>query len=295
MAMSSTYSALLHTTRFVASAILIAFFAFSPAFGQDTETRVKEGQEYKMKYNEALEAAKAKQYDKAYAAFESTIPLAQAAGDAEVVSKSSKVLAQLDNSRGVQSFKQEKYEESLAHHQKGIEHDNSYVPNHYGKAKALEKMGRMEEALPLLQAVMGMDDRKSASAAENTIRGHYIYVASSSLSGGSGTPSRNDAQKALDALGEMELYVEADADAFYYRAEALKTMGDYAKSIEAANKALELHKGSKSDKAKIYFVQGESLMFAGSNSEARAAFENAAFGSYKPLAEHYIEELKSLN
>ncbi len=295
MAMSPTYRALMHTTRLVACATLVALLASSPALGQETETRLKEGQEYKMKYNEALEAAKAKQYDKAYAAFESTIPLAQAAGDTEVVSRSSKVLAQLDNSRGIQAFKAEKYEESLTHHQKGIERDNSYVPNHYGKAKALEKMGRLDEALPLLQGVMAMDDRKSAQAAESTIRGHYIFTASSSLSGNSGNPSRADAQKAIDALDEMELYVEADADAFYYRAEAFKVMGDYPKSIEAANTALDMHKGSRSDKAKIYFVQGESLMFAGSNAEARVAFENAAFGSYKPLAEHYIQELKSPN
>ncbi len=295
MAMSLTYRALMHTTRLVACATFVALLASSPAAGQDTETRLKEGQEYKMKYNEALEAAKAKEYDKAYAAFVATIPLAQAAGDTEVVSKSSKVLAQLDNSRGIQAFKAEKYQESLDHHQKGIEHDNSYVPNHYGKAKAMEKMGRMDEALPLLQGVMAMDDRKSAQAAEATIRGHYLFTASSALTSNSGNPSRTDAQKAIDALDELELYVEADADVLYYRAEAFKAMGDYPKAIEAANTALELHKGSKSDKAKIYFVQGESLMYAGSNAEARVAFENAAFGSYKPLAEHYIQELKSLN
>jgi tetratricopeptide (TPR) repeat protein len=285
-----TFRALQHTTRFFA--LLAIVWAWSPAFGQDSETRVKEGQEYKMKYNEALEAAQAKEYDKAYAAFEATVPLAQAAGDAAVVAKSNKVLAQLDNSRGTASFKQDKFEDALRHHQKGIEHDNTYAPNHYGKAKAMEKLGRMEEALPLFQAVMTMDDRKSADAAENAIRGHYVFRASTALSTNNGNPSRADAQKAIDALDELELYVEADTDTYYYRAEAFKTMGDYAKSVEAGNKALELHKGSRSDKAKIYFVLGESHMYAGATQDARTAFENAAFGNYKPLAEHYLEELK---
>ncbi len=248
-----------------------------------------------MKYNEALEAARAKQYDQAYAAFVATIPLAEQAGDTDVVTRASKVLAQLDNSRGVASFKQENFEAALEHHEKGIEHDNSYVPNHYGKAKALEKLGRMDEALPILQAVMGMDDRKSATAAENTIRGHYLYIASSTLSGSNGTPSRADAQRALEMLDEMELYIEPDADSYYYRGEAYKALGEYAQAIEAASTALEMHRGSRTDKAKLYFLAGEAYMFAGSNQEARDAFENAAIGSYKPLAEHYLEELKTLN
>lgn len=279
-------------TRNVLSLFLIAMFAV-PAFAQETETRIVEGQEYKMKYNEALEFAKAKKYNEAYAAFEATVPLAKAGGDTEVVSRSLKVLAQLDNARGTQAFKQENFQEALAHHQKGIEHDNDYVPNHYGKAKALQKMDRMDEAMPILQAVMGMDDRKSANAAEKTVRGHYIYLASTALNSNSANPSRSDAQRAIDSLDEMEAYIDADSDAYYYRAEALKVQGEYASAVEMADKALEIHRGSRTDKAKIYFVKGESLMLSGATQGAQDAFSNALYGNYKPLAQHYLDELKS--
>lgn len=285
------YSAKLRPLNFFLAFALFAFIAV-PALAQETETRIKEGQEYKMKYNEALEFAKAKKYDEAYTAFEATIPLARTAGDAEVVNRSEKVLAQLDNARGARAFKAGDFQGALAHHQKGIEHKNDYAPNHYGKANALRKLDRMEEALPLFQAVMQMDDRKSANASEKTVRGHFIYLASSALSSNNGSPSSSQAQGAIDDLDELELYVEPDADSYYYRAEALKALGNYDQAIEMADNALGIHRGSRTDKAKIYFVKGESLMMQGASQGAQEAFSNALYGDYKPLAEHYLEELK---
>ena len=177
----------------------------------------------------------------------------------------------------------------MAHHEKGIGRTNDYVPNHYGKAKALEKLGRWDESVILLQGVMGMGDRKSASAAEKTIRGHYIYLASSKLSE---NPSSTDARAALDSIDEMLGYVDANADAYYYQAEANKVLGNYSDAISLADQALDAHRGSRTDKAKIYFVKGEALMYSGSTSAAAEAFNNALYGNYKPLAQHYIDELK---
>ena len=281
-------ASLCNLKHFVLSLTLLAF-AVGTVSAQETKTVVKEGQEYKLKYNEALEFAKAKKYTQAYAAFETTIPMAEAAGDNAVVSKSRKVLAQLDNSYGTRSFKAGNFEEALAHHEKGIEHLSDYEANHYGKAKALEKLGRWDEAVVILSTVTGMGDRKSATAAEKTIRGHYIFIASSNLSE---NPTRNKAQAALDSIDEMLGYVEADADTYYYQAEANKTLGKYADAISLADQALAAHRGSRSDKAKIYFVKGEALMYSGSGSAAAEAFNNALYGNYKPLAQHYLDELK---
>ncbi len=279
----------LHTLKHIVLALTLLAIAVTPASAQETKTIIKEGQEYKMRYNEALGFAKAKKYTEAYTAFEATIPLAQAAGDAQVVSKSQKVLAQLDNARGTRAFKTGNFEEALEHHQKGIEHLTDYAPNHYGKAKALEKQDRWDEAVVLLQAVTEMGERKSANAAQKTIRGHYIYIASSNLSE---NPSQGKARTALDAIEEMLMYVDSDADSYYYQAEANKTLGKYADAIDLADKALGSHRGSRTDKAKIYFVKGEALMFSGSSSAAAEAFTNALYGNYKPLAQHYLDELK---
>ena len=286
----------LNTQRFTllsVSFLLLAILS-TPVLAQDTETRIKEGQEYKMKYNEALEAAKAKDYNAAYTAFEEAIPLAEQAGASDIVQRSSKVLAQIDNMRGTAAFKAERYEEAITHHDKGIERYAEYIPNMYGKAKALEKLERMDEALPVFSAVLASSDRKSANAAEKALRGYYIYKASSVL-GNSSNPSASEGDQALAHLAQLEEYVDGDSDSFYYKALAYQAKGDYASTLENASQALELHRGSRTDKAKIYFTIGEASMFSGNNQEARDAFSNALFGSYKPLAEHYLEELSSPN
>ena len=291
--MDLVISARVRTLTTALLSLLFLVFSVHTVSAQETETRIKEGQEFKMKYNEALEFAKSKDYENAYSAFSEARTLAEAAGEANIVQRSSKVLAQIDNMRGTRAFKQENFDGALAHHDTGIANYNAYVPNHYNKAKALQKLDRWEEALAIFQAVMAMDDRKSSNSAEKTVRGHYVFIASSALSSNNSSPSRGDAQRAIDALEEMEGYVEADADVFYYRAEAYKTLGEYAQAVEMADQALAIHRGSLSDKAKIYFVKGESLMFSGSNQDASEAFTNALYGNYKPLAEHYLEELKS--
>ena len=121
----------------------------------------------------------------------------------------------------------------------------------------------------------GRKNSKTVSAARNTIRGHFIYIASSNLSD---NPTRTNAQTALDSIDEMLLYIDADADTYYYQAEANKTMGNYTEAISLADQALDAHKGGARDKAKIYFVKGEALMFSGANSEAAEAFGNALYG-----------------
>jgi len=287
--MKSTKRASLYNVKYLVLTLTLFAFTAGTALSQETKTVIKEGQEYKMKYNEAVELAKAKKYNEAYAAFEAAVSLAEAAGDDDVVDRSNKVLAQLDNSYGTQAFKGGNFQQALDHHQKGIEHLNDYAPNHYGKAKALEKLDRWDEAVVILQAVMEMGDRKSAGAAENTIRGHYTFLASSSLSE---NQTQSSARSALENLEEMLLYVEPDADTYYYQAEANKIIGNYSNAIELADQALEAHRGSRTDKAKIYFVKGEALMYSGSSSAAAEAFNNALYGNYKPLAQHYLDELK---
>lgn len=287
--MKLTNRAFVYSTKhFVLSLAMMALLAGS-AFAQGTKTVIKEGQEYKMKYNEALEFAKAKKFKEAYAAYEAAIPMAEAAGDTDIVDRSNKVLAQLDNSYGTRAYKGGKYEEALQHHEKGISRKNDYVANHYGKAKALQKLDRWDEALPILNAILSMGDRKVAKAAEKTIRGHFVYIASSNLSE---NPTKAKAEAALASIDEMLGYVEADADSYYYQAEANKVLGKYPETISLADQALDAHRGSRSDKAKIYFVKGEALMYSGSSSAASEAFTNALYGNYKPLAQHYLDELK---
>ena len=101
----------------------------------------------------------------------------------------------------------------------------------------------------------------------------------------------SDAKNAIALLEKMQEYIDADADTYFYMATAQNIQRDYPAAIATADQALAIHRGSKSDKAKIYFVKGEALLNSGDSGAAKASFAEATYGSYKALAEHYLETL----
>lgn len=261
--------------------------------GLATTARAQDDQEYKKAYNSGLEEARAKNYNAAYEAFEKAVTLARQAGDADVEKSARKVLTQIDYSRGTAKLKNEQWAAAIADFDKGIAHDASYSKNYYGKALALKNQNQWDEALAgykkAIEVANAEGDRQVAQNALDAIRGQYIFLASSALA--AENPTRAAATQALEHLSELENHVEIDADALYYRAEAYKALGQYAQAVATADQALEMHRGSRSDKAKIYFVKGEALMLDGQNEQAKLAFQEAQFGSFRAPAQHYLETL----
>ena len=247
-------------------------------------------QAYKETYNAAREAAKANNLVEARAKFAEAAKGAEEADDSDIATRSRYLTAQIDYKLGTAAMKAEDYETALLHYVNGATIYPDYIKNHYGHGLALKKLDRMEEALDhLIYVAQGSGDRRTSLAAENAIRGHFIHQASSAV--GKPNATSRDADRAIAILDEYSDYLDPDADYYYYLAEAHHIKGQFQQVIDASDKALELHNGSRTDKAKIYFVKGEALVSAGNTEAAKAAFENAAFGSYKARAEHYISIL----
>lgn len=246
-------------------------------------------QEYKEVYNEALAAAGAKNYTEAYQKYEQAAELAKAAGDDEVTNLSLKVLSQLDKIFGSREYKNGNYEAALTSFNKGIAHNPSYMPNYFNKGLALKKLERVDEAMAALKTAADGNDRKVAREAEESIRSHYHAEASRLLA--KANPTSSDADRALTQLAEMENYTTPDADSYFYMATAYSAKGDFAQAVSMADEALKIHRGGRSDKAKIHFLKGEALMYAGDTEAAKAEFANAAYGQYAQSARHYIENL----
>ena len=266
-------------------AFILAGISASPVFAQ----------EYKEAYNTATEAAKAKNYTKAYADFLKAAKLASAANDKDIANKSTKIAAQIDYLIGKQLVQSEKYDEALKRFEQGIKLLPAYANNYEGKVLALKKLNRGEEAIAAYQTLIDYgkknNDAEAVKSGESGIVDYYVFLASSAFEGKS-EPTANDGREALKHLEKLQSTgLTLSADAYYYMAVAQNAIGNYAQAVAAADKALELHKGSKTDAAKIYFTKGEALMYGGNTAGAKEAFQNAAFGSYKSLAEHYIQTL----
>lgn len=260
--------------------------------------RAQDDQEYKRTFNEGLSAMKAFQTskkmsdaDKAYTSFERTVPLAKEQKADDIAAKSNQYLARLDYMRGTVAFKAGKVERAIASYDKGLAHDPTYDRNHYGKGLALKKQDKIDEAMAEFKIASESRDSKTKRAATKAIRDHFVFVASTALNRHGDRTTVADADEAINNLKKLQEFIPADADVYYYMAEAFKVKQDYKQSVAMANQALKLHRGSKSDKAKIYFVKGESLMAIQNYAEAKLAFKRAAVGQYRASAEHYLETL----
>ncbi len=247
-------------------------------------------QEYKEAFNAARTAAEAKDYTTAYTKYEEAARGAQSAGDQDVLSMSNRVLSQLDRINGNKALKAKNYDVAKGHFEKGIARNANNAKSHYGLGLALKNLGDIDGAMASFMTAMEVGsasgDRKTSNTARGAIRKHFYYQASSAVS--KQNPSAADGDRTLAALEALKEYLEPDADFWYYTAEAYKAKSNFAQSLSAADNALELHKGTRSDKAKIYFVKGEALMATGNFDGAKAAFTNAAYGSYKAAAEDMI-------
>ena len=248
-------------------------------------------QEYKEDYNAALAAAKAQQYPEARAKFPASAEGADEAGDDGISRQARSVAAKIDYKLGNAALKGDNFEQALGYYQAGTAIFPAYIKNRYGQGLALKKMGRMEEALGAFREVSeASGDRKTSLAAAKAIREHFYFQASSAVS--RTNPTALDADRAFAALTSLEEYnLDPDANYHYYQAEAHRIKGDASASAAAADEALALHNGSKSDKAKIWFVKAQALVSLGDVDAAKAAFTNADFGSYRQLVKHYLETL----
>lgn len=248
-------------------------------------------QKYKEDYNAGLEAAK----DPASAAdarslFASAATGADEASDTEIAQRARYYIAQLDYRLGTAAFRAEDFPAALEHYLDGETIYPTFIKNTYGKGLALKNLGRIDEALEAFKTAAGAQgDRRTSLAAEKAIRDHFMSQASTALAKRNAT--RADADAALAALASLLEFMEADADVHYYTALAYYTKGEGEAAISSAEQALSMHTGSRSDKAKIYYVLGEAYVSVGDRDSARDAFSNAVYGTWKQSAEHYLETL----
>lgn len=265
----------------------VAILALTIATGY---SGVATAQEYKETYNAARAAALAKNYDDAFAKYELAAKQAEAAGDTDIAKKSHIVSAKIAKILGTNSYKAGDFAKALAQFEAGIKHEPAYAPNVYMKGLTQKQLGDLEAGMATLAEAAKSNDTETARAAANAIRDNYHAEASQLAAKTAISP--DDATRIRELIAQMEAFGQApDANSYFYLGLAAKAEGKYEEAISFADKAIEIHRGGRADKAKLWFLKGEALVAAGNNAGAKEAFSEAAFGSYKASAEHYIDTL----
>lgn len=271
-----------HITRWMLALLILAG-------GLATSASAQDDQEYKRAYNAATEAAKAKDYNTAYTEFGRAATLAAQADDAQIARKARYIQAQIDYNMGARLARSENYTQALARFNQGIERDPSYIKNYIGKGDALVSMGQAEQGIAALKQAIENGDRGEQNDARERIANYYLSEIQPLLV--KENPTRTDGDTILGRVDALVAETGESSDTHYFRALGQRARGELASALASTSQALEMHNGSRTDKAKIYYLQGEIFMAQGDNTSAKASFSNAAYGSFKQSAEHFLETL----
>ena len=261
------------------------------AQGEGTSSDQEKLKQLQQSFRSGMKAAKANSSSQAYTQLERALQLAQETEQSGAANRISGVLPKLAKNWGNTSVENESWNEALTHFEKGIEYAENDAYMYYGKGLALVNMDSTETGLKTLQRAIEVGNEtgntRVTGLASSRIRDEFLARASKALN--AQNPTSSQVQTALDALDEMQQYVDPNAQSLFYRARALFEQGQYQQALSTAQEGLSMHQGSRSDAAKYHFIVAESQMNLGNTQTACQTFQQAAYGDYQARAQHYLK------
>lgn len=274
--------------------LLIVGFGSTQVYAQDDVAARTE--QLREAWGAAVTAYEARNFSTAYTNFERAAQLGAQLEDPAAIEtgqRAAQLLPRVAYQEGLTNLRAGNHQAAVAAFDKGLSKDTSNVNNLLGKGMAYQQMDRADDALGLFVRALNngraTGDANAANRAEEAIRSYFQPLASEQLA--SENAGATQARRAIGHLEQMQEYVDADANTYFYLASAHNILGEHERAVALLNQGLELHTGSRTDKARFYFEKGEALRYMGNIAEAKEAYRNAAFGNYKQPAEHFIETL----
>jgi tetratricopeptide (TPR) repeat protein len=280
----------------LALALLVVGFGFAnPAHAQDND-EFERTEQLLAAWESAVEAYQARNFSESFRHFERVAELGATLSDPkakETAQRAAHHLPRVAYAEGITALQAENHQAALDAFDRGWALDDSYLNNLLGRGQALQRMDRRDEAVAIYQDVLqratAANDQQVARRAGDAIRGQYHPRASRILAAENVT--RTQAQQVIDTLTEMQEHIEANEDTYYMLAVASNVVGQHDNAIRYIDQALEMHRGSRTDRARFYFEKGEAYRYKGDVAAAKEAYQNAAVGDFRARAEHFIETL----
>lgn len=205
----------------------------------DAGTLGQEGEEIKglaesklapLYYKVAYGYSQQKQYGEAIPKFEKTLKVAEQYNDAEVKGKVESMLPQLYYIHGSSLLKAKDIEGATANFDKALALNENYAKAHYGRAKVLFKTGKKDEALALVDKIIGMDDAKTATMASK-YAANYLYRKARSAN------KSGKYNAALDLIAKALKYNKGATHKFYnQQGKAYQGLGQKSQACAAYGK-----------------------------------------------------------
>ena len=220
-------------------------------------------------------------------AFQKAEQIANKYGNKQIAQRSKENVPKLYYAIGNSDLQQGKYQEALNASDEALKLDPSNPKPYYQQGLVYKKMDKLDSALVKFNKAIALakksGDQVTLSSSQNSAKNYLLKK-------GVDYQQKKDYKEAINLLRKALNYDGSFANAYYRLAETYNKMGDSNKALDNAHEALKYEKGSKTDKAKIWFEVGLAEQSMNNKSKACDAFQNAAYGSFKASAEYKIQQ-----
>ena len=214
-------------------------------------------------------------------------------GTTGTLSQTPKNLSNAAFNEGNKALRAGNYADALNNFNEGINILDDNARNHLGRALALAKLDREDDAEAAyeraIQLAEAANERKVLSLAKKNLSVLYLRTAAEGVK--ADPPTSSGARSAIAALDKAKEAGIDDPNTHYYYARAYNALGQHERAVAAGEAGAEAQRGGPADKAKYYYEIGLAQKALGNDAAARAAFENATYGSFRQAAEYEIDLL----
>lgn len=237
-------------------------------------------------YRNGITLYKSKKYDASIAEFKKSYDLAEQRGDSEMTDKLTVITAKVLSSKGMSQIKKKDLDGAYATFDEAHAVKSSCVISYYGKGLVWKGRGDFD------QMMVNMDKAIELGASEPKMA-KYVAKAKTAASKALVAEATEEITKehgkvAAQYLNDSFKYKQGTADTYYYLTIAYNKSKAYSKAAEAANTALGMKEGDKSD---IYFELGQALQGKGDASGACGAYKKVSTGPNVDAAKYQVEQI----
>lgn len=239
-------------------------------------------------YRNGITLYKSKKYDASVAQFTMSKELAKKSGDTEMEDKLTVITAKVLSSKGMSQIKSKDLNGAMASFDEAHAVKPTCVISYYGKGIVWKEKG------DLGQMMVSMDKAIELGATEPKMD---KYVAKAKTAASKALVSeatveltREHGKIAADYINDSFKYKSGNADTYYYLTIAYNKSKNFANAAKAANTALGMKEGDKSD---IYFELGQALQGSGDTGGACDAYKKVGSGPNVDAAKYQMTQVLS--
>jgi tetratricopeptide (TPR) repeat protein len=228
----------------------------------------------------------AQQLMEAAQAFKEAAEVAERFGNQQIAQRSLQAVPQIYLRQGNIHLRNEEFDLALSMYDEALSYQPAYAAAIYQKGLVYRQQEDLENSLiyfdRAIQVAAQARDTDIGTRASQAARNFLLLRGVEAMENNRFRPSTQLLRQALE-------YDNDNAEVHYRLSEVYNKQALWTNAIEHANRALQLEQGGRTDRAKIYFELGYALKNQGNESAACDAFTNAAFGSFRNAAEHFME------